>query len=38
MGLQLVSTLAEQLEATLAVTRDGGTGVELTFAAGPSPA
>src|SRR5262249_4190080 len=32
MGLQLVCTLAEQLEATLAVIRDEGTTFELTFA------
>ena len=33
MGLQLVCTLAEQLDAALAVTRHAGTAFELTFAA-----
>jgi PAS domain S-box-containing protein len=33
MGLQLVCTLAEQLDAALAVIRDSGTAFELTFAA-----
>ncbi|HMG56229.1 MAG TPA: histidine kinase dimerization/phosphoacceptor domain -containing protein, partial [Kofleriaceae bacterium] len=32
MGLQLVCTLAEQLEAELVVTGDGGTSIQLTFA------